>query len=397
MKILFLSPYLPSENSGHAGAQLIFRNIISLSRKYNITLVCFVNNDEQDEIHKLKKSGICVYPLLYLRNQKKIKNKIYSFIQNLESIVHFSKLKEPFFFAKYKKVRMESLIKKLLKNNNYDIVQFEYNIMYHYIDLVKDIPKVINFHDISTKVYHRGSKNGKLINRLYYKMTKRLEPNIGNKFDYVITLSDEDKKYLSKLGCESRIKIIPPQINIPQITSGYKKINEICFIGSYNREPNIQAVRILIDEIIPHLSSNIKLNIVGKGLPYKISSKIAKNNSISYLGFIDDIDNFLSTQMMMVSPILIGAGIKMKNLHSLACSTAVLTTKVGAEGININSENGLWISDISSMAPQINTLLNDQDLLINKGRLGRKIVKEQFSRFKVVSQYESIYSNLMKK
>ena len=56
MKILFLSPYLPSENSGHAGAQLIFRNIISLSRKYNITLVCFVNNNEQDEIHKLEKS-----------------------------------------------------------------------------------------------------------------------------------------------------------------------------------------------------------------------------------------------------------------------------------------------------------------------------------------------------
>ena len=49
------------------------------------------------------------------------------------------------------------------------------------------------------------------------------------------------------------------------------------------------------------------------------------------------------------------------------------------------------------MAHQINTLLNDQDLLINKGRLGREIVKEQFSRFKIVSQYESIYSNLIKK
>ena len=111
MKILILSPYLPSENSGHAGAQLIFRNIISLATKYKITLVCFVNDFEKSEIHKLEKSGICVHPLLYLRNQKKIKNKIYSLIQNLESIVHFSKLKEPFFFAKYKKVRMKNLIK----------------------------------------------------------------------------------------------------------------------------------------------------------------------------------------------------------------------------------------------------------------------------------------------
>tara|TARA_B100001250_G_scaffold235506_1_gene202303 strand:- start:3126 stop:4319 length:1194 start_codon:yes stop_codon:yes gene_type:complete len=396
MKILILSPYLPSENSGHAGAQLIFRNIISLSRKYNITLVCFVNDCEENEIDKLEKLGICVHPILYLRNQKTFKNKIYSFIQNLEAIFNFLKLKEPFFFAKYKKVKMQSLIKKLLNNNNYDIVQFEYNIMYHYTNAVKDIPKVINFHDISTKVYQRASKHGKLINRLYYKMTKRLEPIIGNRFDYVITLSNEDKKYLSKLGCKSRIKIIPPQINIPSITNGYKKINEICFLGSFNREPNIQAVRILIEKIIPQLSSNIKLNIVGKGLPYKISSKIAKNNSISYLGFVDDIDNFLSTQMMMVSPILIGSGIKMKNLHSLACSTAVLTTKVGAEGININSENGLWVSDISSMAPKINSLLKDEDLLIDKGRRGREIVKEKFSRFKIVSQYESIYSNLMK-
>ncbi len=397
MKILFLSPYLPSENSGHAGAQLIFRNIISLSKKHNITLACFINSGEENELSKLEKSGVCIHSLLYLRNQKSLKNRIYSYIQNIESIIYFFKFKEPFFFAKYKKKKMVSLINKLLKDNSFDIVQFEYNVMYHYTDVLKNVPKVINFHDISTKVYERASNYGNLIDRFYYKMTKKLEPSIGNKFEYVITLSKEDKIYLTKLGCSANIQIIPPQVNVPEINMGYKKINEIFFIGSFNREPNIQAVEILIDKICPQLSTNIKLNIVGKNLPYKIISKIKNNSSISYLGFINDIDNFISSQMLIVSPILIGAGIKMKNLHSLACRTAVLTTEVGAEGININSDNGIWISDIFSMASKINTLLKDTDLVIEKGKLGREAVKKEFSESKIISKYESMYSNLIKK
>ena len=57
-------------------------------------------------------------------------------------------------------------------------------------------------------------------------------------FDAVITLTNEDKLYLTDLGCETNIHVIPPQINIPDIDKISKIPNSICFVGSFNREPN---------------------------------------------------------------------------------------------------------------------------------------------------------------
>jgi glycosyltransferase involved in cell wall biosynthesis len=394
MKILFISPYLPSEKSGHAGAQLIFRNIASLSKKYKVTLACFINHNEYRALEILKELGISVYPILYFRNQRSIKNKIVSLIHNLESIFNYLKFKEPFFFAKYKKKKMITLLNRLVLENDYDLVQVEYNVMYHYIDIFIDIPKIINFHDVSTKVYDRASRYNSFNNR-YFRIMKKIEPAIANKFDSVITLTKEDKKYLFELGCKTKINIIPPQIKIPKDSISFKKLNEICFIGSFNRVANCQAVGILLEKIVPKLPSNIKLNIIGKGLPNRFIEKIKQNNRVNYLGFINDIDSFISTQMIMVSPIMIGAGIKMKNLHSLACSTAVLTTKIGAEGININEENGMWVCNIHSMPDTLRMLLMNDALLIKKGLAGKRKVEKLFSESEIISKYQSIYSSLI--
>ena len=100
----------------------------------------------------------------------------------------------------------------------------------------------------------------------------------------------------------------------------------------------------------------------------------------------------------MIAPIQIGAGLKMKIPHSLVCSTPVVTTKVGAEGIDISENNGMWITtDTSDMIKLINKLLPQTDLLISKGQLGRKAVIGLFSEEKIITQFESLYSALLNK
>ena len=393
-----MTPYLPSENSGHAGAQLIYRNIVALARNHNITLASFIDSNEEEEKELLGQKDIRVHTISYPRNQLSVKGQVASGIRNITPIVSYLTGHEPFFFAKYKKKKMAELISKLIHENTFDIAQVEYNVMYHYIAQIENIPKLITFHDISTKVYERGINQGDTTNIRSFEIAKQLEPIIANQFQAVVTLSKEDRSYLLDLGCRTKIHVIPPQIKIPQLIDIIKKANEVCFIGSYNREPNIQAVNILVDEIFPKLNNEIKLNVIGKGLSKDIVTKIKGNNRINYLGFIDDIDSFLATQMLMIAPIRIGAGLKMKIPHALACSTPVVTTDVGAEGIDINEKNGIWVTnDISDMIKLINKLLPQNDLLIEKGQLGRNAVIELFSEEKIISQFESLYSELLNK
>ena len=396
MKILFITPYLPSETSGHAGAQLIFRNIISLAKIHEITLASFIDSDESSMITDLLNQGIDVHTIPYPRNQKSIIGKMSSGIRNSVALFNYLKGKEPFFFAKYKRKNMENLISTLVNENRFDLVQVEYNVMHHYTRQIGHIPRVIVFHDISTKVHERGMVNGDSNHKKSLEIVKRLEPEIGNKFDTVITLTEEDKLYLANLGCETKIQVIPPQINVPNIDKIAKTPNSICFVGSYNREPNIQAVEILINEVFPKISCSVSLNIVGKGLGRKIIQTIHNLEGVNYLGFVDDIDSFIASQMLMVAPIHIGAGLKMKIPHALAFGTAVITTPVGAEGINIDEINGLWeAANVSEMTRLIDELLPQSELLIERGLKGKGAVEELFSEKKIISQFESLYSDLV--
>ena len=395
MKILFITPYLPSETSGHAGAQLISRNISMLAKNHEITLASFIDSDESSMTTDLISKGIDVHTILYPRNQKSMIGKISSGIRNSVAMFNYLKGKEPFFFAKYKRKNMENLISTLVNENRFDLVQVEYNVMHHYKKQIKNIPSVIVFHDISTKVHERGIINGDSTHKKSFEIAKRLEPEIGDKFDTVITLTEEDKLYLANLGCETKIHVIPPQINVPNIDKIAKTPNSICFVGSYNREPNIQAVEILINEVFPKISCSVSLNIVGKGLGRKIIQTIHNLEGVNYLGFVDDIDSFIASQMLMVAPIHMGAGLKMKITHSLACGTPVLTTPIGAEGINIGSENGLWIEEsLEALSEKCLELMKNGQELEKAGLRGKEAVNRLFSPPRVTTKLNALYLSL---
>ena len=151
MNLLFITPYLPSESSGHAGAQLIYRNIIALSKIHNLTVVSFEDRNENMVIDKLNTNSIDVYTVPYPRNQKSLAGKINSLFINFSAFLSFLKGNEPFFIAKYENKNMRDLLSNLIMKNNFDLIQVEYNVMHHYADLFKNIPSIIVFHDISKK------------------------------------------------------------------------------------------------------------------------------------------------------------------------------------------------------------------------------------------------------
>ena len=398
MKLLFITPYLPSEKSGHAGAKLIYQNIISLSKLHQVSLATFIDSDEEDMLSVLANNGVDVHSVNYPRNQKSILGKLVSGFRNIVPAVSYLMGKEPFFFAKYNKKRMRSLISQLLSNNNIDLIQVEYNVMHHYSDLFVNIPSVLVFHDISTKLYERGKNLGIKTDRRLYNIAKKIEVGIANKFDSIVTLTEEDKLYLINLGYKREICVIPPQINVVSNIDVSKKPNTICFIGSYNRQPNIRAVEVLINDIYNNIDFPVELNIVGKSLPKYLQKEIRNTEGINYLGFIDEIDEFIKTQMLMVAPIQLGAGLKMKIPHSLANGTPVITTPIGAEGIDIGSENGLWVCDgIEMIIIKINSLLGRQPILIGRGKAGQNAVKKLFSEEVILSRFDQLFSQLIKK
>lgn len=406
MNLLFITPYLPSENSGHAGAQLIFRNVKYLSKKHKIQIVSFISSKETEHLPELKNLGIKIVLVKYNRNQSGLLGIILGIVNNFKAILKSMFGRESFFTAKYNRRSMKKTLIKINENFQPDIVQFEYNVMHHYVYLFPSIPKILMQHDILTKVYERSYKNAKKwIQRLkikkIYKIMEKQEHLWMRKFNRIITLTDEDKKYCIDNWIDlPPIDVVPPQIYINNVPKKKNK-QELCFVGSFNREPNIVAVDILLEKIVPGIQKQVpelKLKIAGKYLPKYLQNKIRTMINVQYFGFVEDIDSFIGEAILFLAPITIGAGLKMKNTHALACGTAVCTTTVGAEGIPFSPKEGLWIEDsIDKTISLCIDLLKRPDELIRAGKRGKKVVQEYYSPRKIVGKLQHIYDNLANK
>ena len=351
----------------------------------------------------LKEHGINISYIIFNRNSKKLTTNFMNFIKHFSALLQSFLFFKPFFLTKYKNKNFKKIVNKTIAGNKIDIIQIEYNIMHHYLPQNNKIKSILMLHDVSTKLYERSYQQNKNIfvksyRYIDYLRWKSVEFKIINKFDKVISLTKEDKQYIYN-KVNTSIAIVPPQIQFEECSINNGKNMNIIFIGSYNREPNINALEILIFNIFPKIQDefpDLILTIVGKYLPLYLQKHINKNDNIIYKGFVENINNEISNALLMIAPIFIGAGLKMKIPHALSCGVPVITTSVGAEGIELNESEGLWVeNDILKIISLAINLLKDKNSLIQKGILGKEKVNELFSSKVINKKIVSIYDELL--
>ena len=110
----------------------------------------------------------------------------------------------------------------------------------------------------------------------------------------------------------------------------------ILFFSTLSYQPNYEAVAFIAEEIYPRLmkkKQKFRILICGKNLPGAIKQKLEGKAEIQYLGFVDDINEYIDGSDVMINPILSGGGVKTKAIDTLARSQTVISTQTGAEGI----------------------------------------------------------------
>lgn len=133
------------------------------------------------------------------------------------------------------------------------------------------------------------------------------------------------------------------------------------FIGTFPYEPNNQAVNFIIDEINPRLKKTdlkYKILVIGKNLDVETQKKIQVEDSIEYLGFIDDIREILDSADIMLNPMLLGGGIKTKAVEALGHNIKVVSTTNGAFGLDpVACLDLLYISEDNNWGEFVDNIL----------------------------------------
>ncbi|MEQ1555163.1 MAG: glycosyltransferase family 4 protein, partial [Ferruginibacter sp.] len=196
---------------------------------------------------------------------------------------------------------------------------------------------------------------------------KKIELDAAQKADFVIPISDFEKKYMQQF-CNPQKLITISNIHYIKTklcnTLSFEERKDILFIGS-THAPNLDALHFLHKDIMPLVWKtlpNVKVNIIGN------VSEIIKNiehPNFIFHGFVENINPFFISNKLMVAPLRYGAGVKGKIGQAFEYYLPVVMTSIGAEGMQlVNGENALINDEAESFAKAIINLYSNKPLWI---------------------------------
>lgn len=178
---------------------------------------------------------------------------------------------------------------------------------------------------------------------------------------------------------------IPPERDI----SKHEVSNSIIFVGKMNYEPNVLAVGYFSEWVYPVLREKFPeliFTIVGMEPDSRVKRLSAKQG-IKVTGFVESVIPYYQNATIVVAPMLTGAGIQNKIIQAMAYGCCVVTTPIGAEGLEIcNNEIGIYESS-DEMVKGLCSLLSDRDKRVRMGRLARNYVITNLSEDIISKQF----------
>ena len=395
MKILFLSPESPFPPD-HGHHLRTFNILKTLSNQNEIFFLGFAKHKRELEyVKELKKFCVSVDLLLV----PEVKWKIFlSLLFNF-----FSPL--PYTVQKFVHKKASKRIKQIVRENKIDIVHFDLLHMGTYYKDVRNLQKILENHNVESLRMLRWAQIEKnVLTKLYlylqYLKLYRFEKTTCPKFDKCTVVSDFDQNVLMKMSPSASFVKIPNGVDVeyfkPQNVEFIE--NSLIWTGGLGDANNSNAVHYFLDEILPLIQlkiPNVKVRFLGKAMTTKVLSKAQENPNIQAIGYVDDVRPHIHRSSVFFAPLLSGSGTKLKVLNALSLGKAVVTTSIGAEGINVkNGENIVIADDPREFADKTVYLLQNPEIAKNMGGKARQVVEKYYDWRIIGQKIYNVYNNV---
>lgn len=394
--VLFILPFLPYplKSGGH---QAIFNGIKALVDNYNI----FITYDEdatengslkQNELIKKLDGHIKIIPY---KKQSKEGSASFAF----RCYVSFWNLKEKikkklglakemstpsFFQIRITDDKRILFLNDIIRQYNIDIVQCEMiSSISDVLVLPSNIKKIYVQHQIDYVRCQLDLKEKSLLDDFKEELAqcKKNEIFLLNRFNAIIVLSEYDKELMQ------RDEVTTPIYVSPAIVSTSIKPFEFCpkrkilsFVGPSMHSPNVNGIRWFLENCwkeLKHRSPDFKLQIIGEW-DNLLKKEIQRTYpEIIFHGYVPNLERYVENTIMIV-PINIGSGIRMKILEALSLGIPVVSTSIGAQGLPLKDGEDCFITD----SPQI---FVEDILKLNNVKIQEKMVK--LAQEKIDKQY----------
>jgi glycosyltransferase involved in cell wall biosynthesis len=271
-----------------------------------------------------------------------------------------------------------------LLTGRYRVAVIEHFWCAPYADVIRPHCDVLalDLHNIESELAstHAWAAGGveSIVLRRFADAYRKLEREWIPKFDVVLAASEEDR---GRIEHRENVVVYPnalPVIELPSV----EEENCIVFSGNLEYHPNIEAVRWFASAIWPRVrerNTGLTWNLVGRN-PEAIAKIVKSDPSIRVIGPVEDAVAAIAAARVVVVPLLSGSGTRFKILEAWAAGRAVVSTKIGAEGLGArDGEHLLTFDDAAGFADAVQRLLDDRGRARRLGDAGRGLYLDRYT------------------
>jgi glycosyltransferase involved in cell wall biosynthesis len=231
------------------------------------------------------------------------------------------------------------------------------------------------------------------------------ERRVMRSFNCVLAVSEQDRAALRRLVPELPTALVPNGVDTDyfgpttmmgtQATAGTQATPYIVFTGTLDFRPNIDALRWFVQQALPLIRARrpqARFVAVGKSPAPAVYALAGAGVEIH--GDVPDVRPFIAGAAAYVVPMRMGGGVRLKLLEALAMQAPVVSTSMGAEGVEGLAHGAqLLLADTEQeFAAAVLRLLEDRPLARRLGAAGRRLARARYDWRVIVPALEEAYS-----
>lgn len=300
---------------------------------------------------------------------------------------------------------LRAAVEARLASERWDLVQFEYTEMGHLMP-PPWVPTVLTVHQIgyarlapAWRAGGGGLREG-AVTLFRYVRDLDFELRALDRAHHVVTMSREDAGRLRRFRPDLPVTVSPVGVDCSDfrpVDPPPKPEVDLVFVGNFAHPPNADAVTFLVRDVLPRLDRPVGVRVVGHGIPSELRALANhRPGAIELAASVPDVRPHLAAAAAVVAPVRFGTGMRGKVLEGLAMGRPVITTSVGAEGLDAQSGRELLVADdAAAFAAAIAKVLGDPAYAAGLGRVGRAFVEERFDWNRIALAHEEMYEALL--
>ncbi|HKV25982.1 MAG TPA: glycosyltransferase family 4 protein [Candidatus Acidoferrum sp.] len=369
-----------------------------LARRHDVSLFTFYGAQSDDTHQELEQFLSKVYCVPIGLPAKRGAGEAFGYARNLLSL-------QPYSVAKYCKPSVAKGLLEVLRREKFDAIICDFLFSSGVIPWDWPCPKILFTHNVEEQIWRRHfavTRNlvWKAVCWREYKTLSFAERRYLGLADHVLTVSDKDLEYFSAYVPREKMTVIPTGVDTGyfQPAIGSSDSHTMVFTGSMDWMPNEDAIFYFAERILPLIRKELpqaQLRVVGRRPSDRLQSLARESSGLVVTGEVPDIRPHVLDSSVYVVPLRIGGGTRIKIFEAMAMGKAVVSTRIGAEGLPVtDGENIVLADEPQDFADAILRLFRDEPARDQTGAAARKLVEEHYSWRTVVRVFDEVLERI---